>query len=196
MAATNGNSGFEIPKECIAGVVVNEGPDFRIEVKKVPVPEIGMSTIHYSRKTLYVLMWHGSLGPDDVLIKINATGLCMSDVHFMLNDWAQPPMSTFGTQCAGHEGAGVIVKLGDNVKNLKLGQRAGYKPIQDVCHTCWECQNGRETYCLKAVLTGLHIDGELDLPFAGVSAVNVYSQDLTSNTSNPLRGTQPLFPMA
>ncbi|KAI1329333.1 alcohol dehydrogenase 1 [Xylariaceae sp. FL0255] len=129
---------FEIPKECVAGVVVNEGPDFHIEVKKVPVPEIG---------------------PEDVLIKLNATGLCMSDVHFMLHDWRSPPMSTFGTQCAGHEGAGVIVKVGEQVKHLKVGQRAGYKPIHDVCHTCYECQNGRETYCAGAVLAGLHIDG-------------------------------------
>jgi propanol-preferring alcohol dehydrogenase len=51
---------FDIPKTCKAGVVVNEGPDFRVEVQDVPVP---------------------TLGPEDVLIKINATGLCMSDVH-------------------------------------------------------------------------------------------------------------------
>ena len=31
---------FDIPKECKAGVVVNEGPDFHIEVQNVPVPEI------------------------------------------------------------------------------------------------------------------------------------------------------------
>jgi alcohol dehydrogenase, propanol-preferring len=84
----------------------------------------------------------------------------MSDVHMMLADWANPPMSTFGTRCAGHEGAGVIVKVGERVKNLRVGMRAGYKPIQNVCHTCAECQAGRETYCLKSVLTGLHIDGE------------------------------------
>ncbi|KAK9415186.1 putative Alcohol dehydrogenase 1 [Seiridium unicorne] len=141
MGSTDSEINFDVPKECIAGVVINEGPDFHIEVKNVPVPEIG---------------------PDDVLIKLNATGLCMSDVHFMLHDWAYPPMSVFNTQCAGHEGAGVIVKVGENVKHLKIGQRAGYKPIQDICHgmfTCWECQNGRETYCQKAVLTGLHIDG-------------------------------------
>lgn len=99
-------------------------------------------------------------GPEDVLIKLNATGLCMSDVHFMMVDWAHPPMSTYGVRCAGHEGAGVIVKVGEHVKHLKVGMRAGYKPIQDVCHTCYECQNGRETYCLKAVLTGIHIDGK------------------------------------
>jgi len=64
------------------------------------------------------------------LIKLNATGICHSDLHFMLNDWALPKMSVFGTQCAGHEGAGVIVKVGDQVKNLKPGMRAGYKVSQ------------------------------------------------------------------
>jgi D-arabinose 1-dehydrogenase-like Zn-dependent alcohol dehydrogenase len=66
-------------------------------------------------------------GPNDVLIKLNATGLCMSDLHFMMGDWALPKMSVFGTVCAGHEGAGVIVKVGDQVKTLKPGMRAGYK---------------------------------------------------------------------
>jgi hypothetical protein len=66
-------------------------------------------------------------GPNDVLIKLNATGICHSDLHFMLNDWATPKMSSLGTKCAGHEGAGVIVKCGDQVKTLKPGMRAGYK---------------------------------------------------------------------
>jgi D-arabinose 1-dehydrogenase-like Zn-dependent alcohol dehydrogenase len=66
-------------------------------------------------------------GPTDVLIKLNATGICHSDLHFMLNDWALPKMSDLGTKCAGHEGAGVIVKVGDQVKTLKPGMRAGFK---------------------------------------------------------------------
>lgn len=78
----------------------------------------------------------------------------------MLNDWALPPMSTFGTKCAGHEGAGVIVQVGDRVKTLKVGQRAGFKPIADVCHTCDACRSGRETYCAKALFTGLVVDGK------------------------------------
>jgi D-arabinose 1-dehydrogenase-like Zn-dependent alcohol dehydrogenase len=45
----------------------------------------------------------------------------------MLNDWALPKMSDLGTKCAGHEGAGVIVKVGDQVKTLKPGMRAGFK---------------------------------------------------------------------
>jgi len=96
---------------------------------------------------------------NEVLIRLNATGLCMSDVHFMMNDWAVPPMSQFGTRCAGHEGAGVVVKLGKNVTGWKVGDRAGVKPLWDVCHNCEECWNGRENYCQKGVYTGLVATG-------------------------------------
>lgn len=48
MGDTNGTETFDIPQECIAGVVVNEGPNFEVQVKKVPVPEIGMLTASYS----------------------------------------------------------------------------------------------------------------------------------------------------
>ncbi|KAH7087716.1 chaperonin 10-like protein [Paraphoma chrysanthemicola] len=129
---------FNIPKTCKGGVVVNEGPNFRIEVQEVPVPEIG---------------------PSDVLIKLNATGICYTDIHFMINDWAMPKMSAIGTKCAGHEGAGVIVKIGEQVKNLKPGMRAGYKPIQDTCGACELCWTGNECYCKKLVSSGLMTDG-------------------------------------
>lgn len=128
----------EIPKQCKAGVVVNEGPDFRVEVQMVDVPEIK---------------------DDEVLLKLNCTGLCMSDVHFMLNDWALPPMSHFGTRCAGHEGAGVVVKVGSKAKGWKVGDRAGMKPIWDVCHSCEDCWIGRENYCQNGVHTGLLVNG-------------------------------------
>ncbi|KAI7240312.1 alcohol dehydrogenase [Hortaea werneckii] len=129
---------IEIPKQCKAGVVVNEGPDFRIEVQMVDVPEPK---------------------DDEVLLKLNCTGLCMSDVHFMLNDWAVPPMSTFNCKCAGHEGAGEVVKVGKNVANWKIGDRGGVKPIWDVCHNCEQCWNGRENYCPNAAYTGLVATG-------------------------------------
>jgi propanol-preferring alcohol dehydrogenase len=45
-------------------------------------------------------------------------------------------MSMFGVRSPGHEGAGVVVKLGANVKNFKLGDRAGIKPLTDVCQSC------------------------------------------------------------
>ncbi|KAK4560453.1 hypothetical protein LTR86_005649 [Recurvomyces mirabilis] len=128
----------EVPKKGKAGVVVNEGPDFRVEVQEVDVPEPK---------------------DDEVLLRLNVTGLCMSDVHFMVGDWAVPPMSTFGTKCAGHEGAGVVVKLGKNVTDWKVGDRGGVKPLWDVCRNCEECWNGRENYCQKGVYTGLMAEG-------------------------------------
>ncbi|KAI9835770.1 MAG: hypothetical protein M1819_001949 [Sarea resinae] len=93
-----------IPKTCKAGVVVNEGPDFTVRIEEVPVPEPG---------------------PGEVLIKINITGLCASDIHYMKNDLGLPKMSNFGVRSPGHEGAGVVVKLGANVDNVKVGDRAG-----------------------------------------------------------------------
>lgn len=85
----------------------------------------------------------------------------MSDVHFMMHDWAAPAMSTLGVVCAGHEGAGVIVKVGDRVKHLKVGQRAGLKPVWDTCGTCEQCRTGRDNYCQASIHTGGTVDGEL-----------------------------------
>jgi propanol-preferring alcohol dehydrogenase len=82
----------------------------------------------------------------------------------MMNDWGLGPMSQHGTICAGHEGAGVIVKAGDQVKNLKVGQRAGLKPVADTCGVCDLCRTDKECYCAKAVLTGFHCDGMTPLP--------------------------------
>lgn len=43
--ASNGTPHYDIPKECKAGVVVNEGPNFHVEVQMVPVPEPGISSL-------------------------------------------------------------------------------------------------------------------------------------------------------
>ncbi|KAJ9611631.1 hypothetical protein H2200_004815 [Cladophialophora chaetospira] len=68
-------------------------------------------------------------------------------------------MSEMGLSCAGHEGAGVIVKIGDSVKSCKVGQRAAYGPIHSTCGLCQYCKTGKETYCQQAVFTGGTVDG-------------------------------------
>ncbi|KAI7648379.1 alcohol dehydrogenase, partial [Hortaea werneckii] len=68
-------------------------------------------------------------------------------------------MSTFNCKCAGHEGAGEVVKVGKNVTNWKIGDRGGVKPIWDVCHNCEQCWKGRENYCPNAAYTGLVATG-------------------------------------
>ncbi|KAM3418304.1 hypothetical protein BST61_g4303 [Cercospora zeina] len=59
----------------------------------------------------------------------------------------------------GHQGAGVVVKLGPNVQGWQVGDRAGIKPLWDVCHNCEHCWNGRENYCQNGVYTGLVAEG-------------------------------------
>lgn len=86
---------------------------------------------------------------------MNAAGICFSDLHFMMNDWALPKMSAFGVRSAGHEGAGYVVKVGANVKGWQVGDRAGIKPIWSVCQSCELCTDDSEAYCSKAVFTGL-----------------------------------------
>ena len=83
------------------------------------------------------------IGSNDVLIKLNATGICYSDIHYMLNDLPIPKMSVFGVRSPGHEGAGVIVKVGSNVTNWKVGDRAGIKPAYDACFNCELCWTGK-----------------------------------------------------
>ncbi|KAI1936212.1 hypothetical protein LOZ66_004669 [Ophidiomyces ophidiicola] len=129
---------FKIPKTCKAGVVYNEGPSFELRIEDVVVPEPD---------------------PDEVLIKLNVTGLCYSDIHYMLGDLGVARMSSSNVRSPGHEGAGVVVKLGSNVKNWKVGDRAGVKPVWDTCGSCELCRSDKETYCSKTVLTGLHVAG-------------------------------------
>ncbi|OAG04211.1 GroES-like protein [Paraphaeosphaeria sporulosa] len=135
---TEANGTTELPKTCKAGVVVNEGPDFTVAVEDVPVP---------------------TPGPNDLLIKLNATGICYSDIHYMLNDLPMGSMSSYGVRSPGHEGAGVVVALGSNVTTWKVGDRAGIKPVYDCCFACELCWSGRESYCDAAPQIGLNFPG-------------------------------------
>lgn len=53
----------------------------------------------------------------------------------MLEDLGpMPGMASFGVHSPGHEGAGVVAKLGPGVTGWKVGDRAGMRPMYDVCH--------------------------------------------------------------
>ena len=62
------------------------------------------------------------IGPDDVLIKINKTGICGTDIHiYAWDDWAQRTVPV--PMVVGHEYAGEIAEVGANVSHLAVGQR-------------------------------------------------------------------------
>ena len=62
------------------------------------------------------------IGPDDVLIKVNKTGICGTDIHiYAWDDWARRTIPV--PMIVGHEYAGEIVEVGANVRQLAVGQR-------------------------------------------------------------------------
>jgi len=76
-------------------------------------PEPGLSMIHAPVP---------EIGPDDVLIKINKTGICGTDIHIWNWDaWAERTVPV--PLITGHEFAGEIVEIGRNVEGLEIGQR-------------------------------------------------------------------------
>jgi len=65
-----------------------------------------------------------SPGPDEVLINIKYSGVCHTDLHAVNGDW---PLATKMPLVGGHEGAGVVVKLGSLVEDIEIGDYAGVK---------------------------------------------------------------------
>ncbi|KAF3037533.1 hypothetical protein E8E12_008229 [Didymella heteroderae] len=98
--------------------------------------------------------------PDQILVKINYSGLCASDKSLLHDEWAfsmQP--STHGI--AGHGGAGVVVAVGANMQDRwQVGNRAGIKWIASVCGRCEFCTNGvDECHCPKQLNSGFTTAG-------------------------------------
>ncbi|BCW35897.1 hypothetical protein StoSoilA2_19530 [Arthrobacter sp. StoSoilA2] len=83
-------------------------------------------------------------GPGQVRLKITTAGVCHSD-EFIMN--LPEEKYAFGLPLTlGHEGAGIIDKLGDGVVGVQLGDSvAVYGPWG--CGTCYACSQGKENYC-------------------------------------------------
>ncbi|KAF2133796.1 GroES-like protein [Dothidotthia symphoricarpi CBS 119687] len=83
------------------------------------------------------------LTSDQVLVKVTASGLCGTDEHYRHADMG-----------LGHEGAGVVQKVGPAVRKLKEGDRVGWGYEHNSCGSCTWCLTGRETYCPEREMYG------------------------------------------
>jgi propanol-preferring alcohol dehydrogenase len=98
-------------------------------------------------------------GPDEVLIKVEACGVCHSDLHIAEGDWT-PLLKRFKKPLIpGHEVVGKVVETGEAVKDLKAGDRVGVPWIHWSCGECEMCREGRENLCTAQVITGAMVDG-------------------------------------
>ncbi|BBI31912.1 zinc-dependent alcohol dehydrogenase [Cohnella abietis] len=126
--------------------LVYEGPRL-MNMREVPTPE---------------------LKPDEVLIRVERTGICGSELGGYLghNSLRKPPL------IMGHEFAGVVEQLGDQVSTLQLGERVTANPLV-TCGTCTYCRNGQSQLCGARALLGAHRPGAF-AEFVAVPARNVY----------------------
>jgi len=92
------------------------------------------------------------INDNEVLIKMKVVGVCGSDIHYYLT-------GKIGSQVVkypfpvGHEGAGIIVKTGKDVKRLKPGDRIAIEPAMP-CFKCDQCLLGRENTCRNLKFLG------------------------------------------
>src|SRR5947209_8528952 len=93
-------------------------------------------------------------GPNQVLIKIHASGLCYTDVH---QTNGELPGSF--PRILGHEPVGEIVAVGPGVRSRRVGDRVGVPWVQASCGRCEWCLRGRPMFCPNLISTGLEAAG-------------------------------------
>jgi len=124
---------LNLPQTSKAAICKNYGGPLEIVNVPIPVPKTG-----------------------EVLVKIHASGCCHTDVHAVDGDWPVKPKASL---CPGHEGAGVVVDVGEDVTEVQIGDRVGIPWLHTACGSCEFCTSGWETLCLKQQNTGYSVDG-------------------------------------
>lgn len=106
-----------------------------LEVRDVPVPDPG---------------------PGQVLVRIEACGLCHTDIHAARGEWPVRPKVPL---IPGHEGVGVVERLGEGELPVAVGERVALPWLGHACGHCRYCVAGWETYCTAPQYTGYTMDG-------------------------------------
>lgn len=116
-----------------AAVVTEFGEQAQVEERPVPQP-----------------------GPGQVLVRLEACGLCHTDIHAMRGDWPVKPTLPL---TPGHEGVGIIEGLGEGVTNREIGQRVAMPWLGHACGECRFCIDGRENLCEQQFNNGYAVPG-------------------------------------
>jgi propanol-preferring alcohol dehydrogenase len=95
-------------------------------------------------------------GPGEVLVRIETSGLCHTDIHAAHGDWPVKPTPPF---IPGHEGVGHVEKLGTGVSTRAIGDRVAIAWLGYACGECRYCNGGWETLCEKQQNSGYSVNG-------------------------------------
>lgn len=113
-----------------------------------------------------------SISSEEVLIEVKAAGICGTDL--LAYDWGEA-MQAYGGRLPfimGHEFSGMVVKAGEDVKDVHEGDKVTANPILD-CGHCFFCRKGMTAICDNRLTLGLGIDGAF-ANFVAIPARNVY----------------------
>jgi propanol-preferring alcohol dehydrogenase len=94
------------------------------------------------------------IGHRDILVRVEAAGICHSDVHYRAGKSPVGPLP----QTLGHEVAGVVERIGSDVSGLTVGDRVCLHYLL-TCGQCDFCRRGSEQFCVQGAMIGKHRDG-------------------------------------
>jgi S-(hydroxymethyl)glutathione dehydrogenase/alcohol dehydrogenase len=135
-------------------------------------------------------------GPQDVVVRMSAVGICGTDLHSIRGEWTRPTPIVLG-----HEGAGVVEAVGDAVESVRPGDEVvlSWAPA---CGDCWDCRRGRPAACVnlhRAIGAGTLVDGTTGMSLDGETlyrgtATGAMSEQLvvTERAALPTGGGIPL----
>ena len=95
-------------------------------------------------------------GPGEILVRVETCGLCHTDIHAAHGDWPVKPSLPF---VPGHEGVGIVERVGAGVNTPKVGARVAIPWLGWACGECEWCIKGWETLCPNQQDTGYSRDG-------------------------------------
>ena len=94
-------------------------------------------------------------GPQQVRLRVEACGICRTDLHVVDGDLREPRLPLV----PGHQIVGIVDGLGAGVEDLRLGERVGVPWLGWACGECRFCRSEQENLCDGALYTGYQLDG-------------------------------------
>jgi propanol-preferring alcohol dehydrogenase len=96
-----------------------------------------------------------SPAPGQVLIRVQACGVCRTDLHIQAGELPPPRLPLV----PGHEIVGTVEGRGVDARRFSVGQTVGVPWVGWTCGECRFCRSARENLCQRAEFTGYHRDG-------------------------------------
>ena len=131
---------------------------------------------------------HEIANPKEILVKIEACGVCHSQLHSIEGDWKDIGIPPTLPTVPGHEVVGKIVEIGNNVTKFKVDERVGITPLLGSCLDCQYCNDGKEYLCEKMDVTGESLKG-------GYTEYITVSEDFATKVPDTMKSeyAAPLF---